>query len=683
MITRRSLVGSGAVSALLAAVAASSAARGSEARRSLDPGTDVSLGLDLSGMDPRVRPGDNFFRYMNGGWLERTAIPPDRSSVGIDQQLEDSAQETIRAILDGHDGGESTDLGKARILYRSYLDEAGLEALGIRPILGTLGAIRALSNPDALAAFMGACHAGLGGSLFQLLIRSDLQNPDRYAVNVQQGGLGMPDRSYYLDPDFAETRDSYRTYVARLLDLVGWETPSAAAGAVLAFETAIAEASWPLSEARDVARSYNPVAVADLAASSSFPWRSFLSAARLGRVETLILGQPSAIRAIADLVGRTSSTTLQAWAAAHFVNEAAAYLSRDFVSAREAFQEGVLTGATVSAPRWRRGIAIVDALMGEAVGKAYVEKALPAATKPGVEAMFETMRAAFSARIDRLGWMSEHGKALARDKLARMGRKVAHTEVWRSYERVTVRPGDLFGSVLSARAADWETRVERLERPVVRGEWFMTPQTPNAAYSVSLNEVLITAAELQAPFFHPAADPAVNYGAIGAIIGHEMAHGFDDDGRRFDAAGRLTAPWGSEDNEAFERESKRLASQLDATEVLPGVFIDGRLTLNEAIADLGGAHVALDAYHLSLRGEAAPMIDGLTGDQRFFLAFAQAWRSKERDSAQRTNLASDSHAPPETRVNGTVRNIDAWYEAFSVRPENALYLPPDQRVRLW
>jgi len=550
-------------------------------------------------------------------------------------------------------------------------------------MLGTMAAIRALRTTEALVGFMGTTYSGLGGSLFELSIRPDLKEPSRYAVSIQQGGLGMPDRAYYFDADFAQTRDRYPTYVSRLLTLVGWETPSSAAAAVLAFETAIAEASWAASDARDLARSYNPVAVADLAASSTFPWRTFLSAAGLGQISSIILGQPSAIRRIAGLVARTSPTTLRAWVAARFVNEAAAYLPGEFVSTQEAFQEGVLTGATTPAPRWRRGIALVETLMGEAVGKAYVANAVPTGTKGAVEAMVETLRAAFSARIQRLGWMSPAGQTLARDKLARMGRKVAYTDMWRSYERVTIRPGDLFGSVLSARAAQWDRQVERLERPVVRGEWFMTPQTPNAAYSVSLNELLVTAAELQAPFFHPAADPAINYGGIGAIIGHEMTHGFDDDGRRFGSDGRMSEPWGAEDAQAFEREAQRLAMQLDGTEALPGIFVDGRLTLNEAIADLGGVHVALDAYHLSLGGQTAPVIDGLTGDQRFFLAFAQAWRWKEREPAFRAGLASDPHAPPKTRVNGTVRNIDAWYDAFSISPEHALYLHPDQRVRLW
>ena len=683
MLNRRTVLGSGAASLWLAAVAAPRTSFGSEATPSLKPGPLAPPGLDLSGMDRRIRPGNDFFRYVNGGWLERTQIPPDRSSVGIDQQLEDGAQEIIRAILDGPDGSGDSNLAKARCLYRSYLDVASIEALGTRPIRGTMASIRALRTPEAFAGFMGASYGGLGGSLFELSIRPDLKDPDRYAVTVQQGGLGMPDRSYYFDADFAETRGRYRTYVSRLLTLIGWEAPARAAAAILAFETAIAEASWPPSDARDLAKGYNPIAVADLAATSTFPWRSFLSAAGLGQVSNVILGQPSAIRTIAGLVGRTSPVTLRAWVAGRFVNEAAAYLSADFVSAQEAFQEGVLTGATTPAPRWRRGIALVDTMLGEAVGKAYVASTVPAGTKVTVEAMVETLRAAFSARVQRLGWMSPAGRALARDKLARMGRKVAYTDAWRSYERVTTQPGDLFGNVLSARAALWNRQVERLERPVVRGEWFITPQTPNAAYSVSLNELLVTAAELQAPFFHPAADPAVNYGGVGAIIGHEMTHGFDDDGRRFDAAGRMSEPWSGEDAQAFEREAQRLATQLNGTEALPGVFIDGHLTLNEAIADLGGAHVALDAYHLSLGGQMAPIIDGLTGDQRFFLAFAQAWRWKEREPAFRAGLASDPHAPPITRVNGTVRNIDAWYEAFSISPGDALYLHPDQRVRLW
>lgn len=683
MLNRRSVVGSGAASLFLAAIAGPRSAGGSEAPRNSEPVGVVPSGLDLSGMDRRVRPGDDFFQYMNGGWLERTEIPADRSSAGIDQELEDGAQEIIRAILEREVAAAGSDLAKAQALYRAYLDEAAIETLGTRPMLGRVAAIRAARDPETLAAIMGASHGGLGGSLFQLTVRPDLREPARYAVGIQQSGLGMPDRAYYLDDDFAEVRANYRTYLSRLLAFAGWDVPLDAAAAVLRFETAVAEASSPLSEARDLAASYNPTDAAQLAGSSAFPWRAFLSAAGLGRVDTVILGQPGAIRAIADLASRTTPATLQAWAAAHFVNEAAPYLSADVAAARDAFEEGVLTGATSAAPRWRRGIALVDGLMGDAVGRVYVDRAVAAGSRTAAEATVEMLRVAFSARIERLSWMSPAGKALARDKLARMGRKIAFPDVWRSYERVTIRPGDLFGSVLSARSADWTRRVERLDGPVVRGEWFMTPQTPNAAYSVTSNEVLVTAAELQAPFFQPSADAAANYGAIGAIIGHEMTHGFDDDGRRFDAAGRLSDPWSPADADAFERESRRLAAQLDRTEALPGVFVDGRLTLNEAMADLGGVHVARDAYHLSLAGQAAPAIDGLTGDQRFFLAFAQAWRWKEREAASRAGLAADSHAPPKVRVNGTVRNVDAWYDAFSVGPDSALYLPPHERVRLW
>jgi putative endopeptidase len=683
MINRRLMISSGAASLWLAAAAAPRMVAAVEAGSAPHGGASAASGLDLSGMDRRVRAGDDFFRFMNGGWLDRTIIPADRSSVGIDQQLEDTAQDVIRAILDAHVGPEQTDLAKAQSLYRLYLDEDKLNALGASPVAGTLAAIRAVSTPEALAAFMGATHRALGGSLFQLSIRPDLRNPERYAVVIQQNGLGLPDRAYYLDGDFAEVRDSYQAYVSRLLTRAGWDAPAEAAAAVLGFETAIAEASWDVSRARDLAKTYNPTEVADLGRSSAFPWMAFLASAGLGRVQRVILGQPDAVRSIADLALRTSPATLRAWAATHVLNEASAYLSSEFAEAREAFQEGVLTGVTDTPPRWRRGLALVDTLMGDAVGKVYVERALEGGTRPAVQAMFETLRTAFSARLDRLEWMSPSGKALAREKLTRMGAKLAYPDAWRSYERVTIRAGDLFGSVLSARAADWDRRVERLDGPTVRGEWFMTPQTPNAAYSVSLNEVLVTAAELQPPFFQPGADAAANYGAIGAIIGHEMTHGFDDDGRSFDAAGRLTRPWNSGDTEAFERESSRLASQLDATEALPGTFLDGRLTLNEAIADLGGAHIAFDAYHLSLGGHAAPVIDGLSGDQRFFLAFAQAWRWKEREAALRSGLASDSHAPPHIRVNGTVRNMDAWYDAFSVGADHALFLPPEQRVRLW
>ena len=640
-------------------------------------------GLDLAGTDGQAQPGDDFFRFVNGTWLDRTPIPAEHSSIGIDQQITNEVQRTVRAILTDSEDAPEPDLAKARELYRSFLDEADLEVLGARPLRPALAAIQGCATADDVAALMGGAKRGLGASIFTLSIRPDAKDPDRYSVSIGQGGLGLPDRSSYLDADFASVRAEYRAYLARLLDLVGWEMPDEAAAAVLAFETALARASWPASAARDFARTYNPAAVADLVRASRFPWRRFLDAAGLGHVTVAVLAQPSAVRRIADLASEEPVATLRAWLAARLVDDAAPCLSSEFVRAHQAFRSGVLTGTLDSVPRWRRGIALVETLMGEAVGRAYVARAVPAGLKADVEAMVELLRRAFAVRIERVGWMSATAKARAEAKLARMGRKIAYPERWRSYAGLSVQRGDLLGNVVAARAWEWDRRLGRLGRAVERDEWVMTPQTADAAYSVSLNEIVLPAAELQPPFFHRAADPAVNFGAVGAIIGHEMTHGFDDDGRRFDAEGRLSDGWSPDDHEGFDREANRLAAQLDRTAVLPGVSVDGRLTLNEAIADLGGASIAFEAYRLSLAGRLPPLLDGLTGDQRFFMAFAQAWRWKERDTALRARLSSDPHPPPAVRVNGTVRNMDAWYEAFGVGPAHALYLEPSARVRLW
>lgn len=646
-------------------------------------GVYAPFGLDLAGSNLTLRPGEDFYRYANGTWLDRTQIPPDRPLVSVDQQIEEAAQDTIRAILEEADGDGSTpDLAKARTLYRSFLDTAGIDSLTFSPIAGELGAIRAASNLHDLAVLMGRTIGGFGGALFDLTIRSDPKGPNSYAVTVRQGGLGLPDRAYYLDHSFLPTREAYRTYLARLLALVGWGEPDLTAMSILAFETAIAEKSWSGRDARDAALTSNPIAVADLS-RGSFPWRTFLAAAGLERSTVVIVGQPSAVAAIGELAGRTPTATLQAWQAVHLIDDAAPFLSSEFVRAHDAFRSGALLGMTETPPRWRQSIALVDTLMGEAVGQAYVERTLPATTKSDVEAMVETLRQAFADRIGRLEWLSQPTRERALDKLARMGRKVAHPDRWRSYATLQMRPGDLFGNVRSARAFEWAGRVDRLDGPVVRDEWFITPQTADAAYSVSLNELVLPGAELQAPFFHPVADPAVNYGGIGAIIGHEMTHGFDDDGRRFDATGQMAEWWSHDESAAFDQTAGRLAAQMGQMKVLPGLFVDGPLTLNEAIADLGGASIALDAYHRSLGGQVAPVIGGLTGDQRFFLAFAQAWRWKAREPVLRRRVAADPHAPPEIRVNATVRNMDAWYTAFGIQPGDAIYLEPSQRVRLW
>ena len=654
----------------------------------LAPPAFGTFGLDLAGRDPSVRPGDDFNAYANGRYLQALTIPSDRAGYGVNYILSEVAENQVHAILEGlarsADGQPAADTAKAAAFYKAYMDEARVEALGARPLQPDLARIRAARTRDDLAVLMGEASLGFQGSIFEPSIDADPKAPDRYAVTVSQGGLGLPDRDYYLKPAFAAKKAAYQAYVARMLALAGWPDPASAARAVAAYETAIAEASWARAERRDPEKTYNPMTVARLQAfAPAFPWARFLKSAEVDHLPQVIVSERTAVPRIAALYARTPVPTLKAWAAFHLVDAAAPYLSEPFVQARFEFRQKTLSGIEAQRDRWKRAVAAIDHAMGEAVGKAYVERYFPPEAKAKIDALVADLKTAMGARIRGLAWMSPATKAEALKKLAKFTTKVGYPARWRDYSALVVREDDLYGDVQRANAFEWRRQVRRLHGPVDRGEWLMTPQTANAYYNPPFNEVVFPAAELQAPFFDPKADPAVNYGGIGSVIGHEITHGFDDEGRKTDGDGRLRNWWTAEDARKFEAAAKVLGAQYDAYEPVPGAHINGRLTMGENIADLGGLLIALDAYHLSLKGRPAPVIDGLTGDQRFFLAFAQGWRDKRRDEAIRQQLVSDPHSPEAFRVNGVVRNLDAWYPAFGVRPGETLYLPPAARARIW
>ena len=440
----------------------------------------------------------------------------------------------------------------------------------------------------------------------------------------------------------------------------------------------------PEIEQRDPEKTYNPMPVAALEKSApGFAWHPFLKAARLGDVKTVVVGEKTALPKIADLFARTPLPTLKAWAAFGLTDSAAAYLSKPFVDARFEFRSKVLQGQPEQRPRWKRAIAVVNGSLGEAVGREYVAHYFPPEAKAKIDALVNDLKAALGARIEKLDWMSPATKKEALVKLSKFHTKIGYPDKWRDYSRLTVSADDLYGDVERSAAFEWDREVRRLNLPVDRTEWQMTPQTVNAYYDSQMNEIVFPAAILQAPYFAAGADPAVNYGSIGAVIGHEMTHGFDDEGRKSDGDGKLRNWWTKDDIAKFDARTKRLGDQYSSYEPLPGAHIKGDLTMGENIADLGGILIALDAYHLSLKGQAAPALDGLSGDQRFFLAFAQSWRDKRRDDALRQQLVADPHSPEAFRVNGVVRNVDDWYAAFAVKPGDKLYLAPDQRARIW
>jgi len=645
-------------------------------------------GVDLSGRNTAVKPGDDFNAYGNGAFLDALKIPPDRTGWGATYMISELSENQVHAILEdlAKTAGPqpTTNPAKAAAFYASFMDEARANALGARPLQADLAKIKAANSREALATLMGEAAVNFQSALFGLYIDADPKAPDRYAVNVVQSGLGLPDRDYYLQPSFAEKKAKYETYVADMLKLVDWPDPAGAAKAVVAYETAIARDSWSRAERRDPEKTYNPMTPAALQGyAPGFPWAAFLKGAEVGGVGQVIVNENTAFPKLAKTFAETPVPTLQAWAAFHLADNAAAYLSEPFVQTRFAFRSKELSGVEAQRERWKRAVAVVDGAMGEAVGQAYVDRYFPPEAKAKIDALVNDLKTALGRRIDGLAWMSAATKAEARKKLANFTTKIGYPDKWKDYSALTVRADDLYGNVERATAWDWRRQVARLDQPVDRSEWYMTPQTVNAYYNPVMNEVVFPAAILQAPYFSTSADPAVNYGAIGAVIGHEITHGFDDEGRKTDGEGRLRNWWTPEDAKKFEDAAKVLGIQYSSYEPVPGAKINGDLTMGENIADLGGLLVALDAYHLSLGGKPAPVIDGLTGDQRFFLAFAQSWRDKRRDEAVRQQLVSDPHSPEAFRVNGVVRNVDAWYAAFDIKPGDKLYLAPGDRARIW
>jgi len=643
-------------------------------------------GLDLSAGDPSVKPGDDFYEYAQGKATATMQIPPDRTRFGSFIVLADLSDARSRQVIEEAAADRQATGEKAKIgaFYRSFMDEATADRLDAAPMRRDLDAIRQAASREDVARLMGLVNLGYGSSFFAPDIETDQKAPTRYAVYLNQAGLGLPDRDYYLQPSFAAQKARYEAYVAQILTMIGWPDAQANAKAIVAMETKIAEVSWTRAERRDDSKTYNPTTVAELEkAAPGFPWRPFLKADELGGVERVVVRENTAFPKIAEVFAQTPVPALKAWLAFSLADNAAPYLSKRFADAHFEFRDKALSGQQEQRPRWKRGVALVGSQMGEAVGKLYVARYFPPESKAKMEQLVSDLRTALKGRIERLDWMSPQTKERALEKLAKFHVKIGNPDKWRDYSALTVSDKDLYGNVERAVAFEWRRQVRRLDKPVDKSEWFMTPQTVNAYYSQTENEIVFPAAILQPPFFDPNADPAVNYGGIGGVIGHEMTHGFDDEGRKSDGDGMLRDWWTAEDSAKFDERAKRLGAEYAAVEVYPGAHINGDLTMGENIADLGGVLLALDAYHASLKGKPAPVIDGLTGDQRLFLAWAQVWRSKSREDYMRRRLVSDPHSPEEARVDIPLRNVDAWYAAFDVKPGDRMYLPPDQRARIW
>lgn len=647
-------------------------------------------GFDLSLFDKAVRPQDDLFRHVNGTWLTKTEIPADRAVYGTFPMLADKAETDVRLLVEGlaaqsgkRAGSTAQQVGD---LYQSFMDEAAVERAGFKPIAPHLAEIAALRNSTELATLLGRLSmTGLPGAVGGY-IEPDAQDPSKNVLYLGQGGTSLPDRDYYLlaEPRFVEIRAKYVAYLEQIFTLLGRPNAATDARAVLALETELAKVQWTNVESRDAVKTYNKYPIARLVQEMpGFDWRAWAVPQGIDRAPEWIIQQPSFFKSFAALVPTTPLDTWKAWMTAQVVTDLGAYLSRPFVDARFDMFARTLTGQQAMRDRWKRGVQLVNGSIGEAVGQLYVEKHFPAAAKTRMQGLIRNLIEAYRQSITDLDWMTPATRKEALAKLAKFTWKIGYPDRWRDYSGVRIVAGDLVGNVERARRFESEYQVAKLSKPVDRNDWLMTPQTVNAYYNPLNNEIVFPAAILQPPFFDLAADDAVNYGAIGAVIGHEIGHGFDDQGRRYDGDGRLRDWWTPADETEFQKRTQALVKQFAAYSPLPGININGELTLGENIGDLGGLSIAYRAYRISLGGRTAATIDGYTGDQRFFMGWAQAWRAKARDAYLQQQVLADPHSWSEFRVTGPVSNVEAFYTAFNVQPGDKLYRAPAERVRIW
>ncbi len=637
------------------------------------------FGLDIAGMDKSVAPGDNFYEYVDGTWAKNTPIPSDKSNYGEFTRLADQSRAQTRDILEQARLDPGSKIGAA---YATYLDTGAIEAKGLGPIKPWLDRIAALPDRAGYSALVAqAARNGISGP-FDISVDQDAKEPTAYAVGLSQSGLGLPDRDYYLKPDFAPQKAAYQAHIATMLTLAGEANAEARAKAIVDFETAIATASWTRVESRDATRTYNKLTVAALDTSApGFGFATFLQAA--GRpVATVIVAQPSAFTGIAKLVAEAPLAMLKDQLLVRSLDGFADVLPTAFDKEHFAFYSKTLSGTPEQQLRWKRAVDFTTNALADDVSKIYVSKYFPPETKAAADRLVANIIAAMNARIDRLTWMSPETKVKAHAKLAAFTPKIGYPSQWHDYAKLTITPGDALGNSLRANQWGFDDDTARLGQPIRRWEWGMTPMTVNAYANFGMVEIVFPASILQPPFFDPHADPAVNYGGIGAVIGHEMSHHFDDQGAKYDLHGQLTDWWTPEDVRHFDALEARLAAQYDAYEPLPGMHVNGKLTLGENSADLAGLNAAYDAYRMTLGGRPAPIIDGFTGDQRFYMGWAQVWRQNIRLEAKKQRLLTDPHSPTEQRAD-IVRNLDAWYAAFKPAATAKLYLPPDQRVKIW
>ncbi|HEY2206370.1 MAG TPA: M13 family metallopeptidase [Pseudonocardia sp.] len=650
-------------------------------------------GLELAGFDRGVRAQDDLFRYADGTWMRNTQVPPDLSEVGsfttLSLRAEDEQRELIQQAAKATSGDDDApaDATERKIgdLYSSFMDTDRLNQLKAAPLQPYFADVDKLTDPASLLRHLGAIQRFGASNPIGLDVSQDSKNANAYITGVGQGGLSLPDRDYYLstDPKQVAIRDQYRAYTAKMLTLAGVPDPQGSAARILDLETKLAQAEWTKVQNRDAVATYNKFTVADATkATGGLDWAAYLDAAGIHQPD-VVVGQPSFFAQLSGLLRTVPMDTWKQYLKWHLVQDNAPYLSDDFVSTRFDFVGRVLGGRQQNRDRWRRAITAVNGAMGEAVGQLYVRRYFTGPAKQRADQLVHHILDSYRTSIDGLDWMSPQTKVAARQKLDKLAVKIGFPDKWKDYSSLDVRHDDLVGNLDRSARLDHQRALDKLGKPVDRTEWFMTPQTVNAYYSPAMNEIVFPAAILQPPFFDAAADDAVNYGAIGGVIGHEISHAFDDQGSKYDGDGNLRDWWSPADAKAFSAKTQALVAQYNAYSPLPAAHVNGQLTLGENIADLSGLTVAHRAYQASLAGRQAPVIDGFSGDQRFFLGFAQLWRTKERDESLRTGLLTDPHSPGEFRADGVVPNVDAFYAAFGVKPGDKLFKAPADRIHIW
>lgn len=678
--TKLALVATASLLALASPVFAQSTVSANEAAVKDGPQLGT-FGFDESGMDKSVDPADDFYLFANGKWAEKVEIPADKSNYGMFTALDDLSKDRVKLLLDAEKDRKGSKAGN---VYASYIDQAAVERKGLKPIQPWLRQVRAIRNKGAFEKLLPTAARNGVGALFGGFVGQDDKNPEIYIFQIFQGGTGLPDRDMYLveNEKFEGIRKAYKDYLGKMLILAGEKNAIARADAIFAMEKKFAEVQWTREDSGDATKTYNKMTLAQLDGLTPGLRMSPILRKLSPKITEVIVGQPSAVTGIAKIYAQTDMGTLKDQMIVNSLSSFADVLPDSVSDTVFAFYGTVLQGTPQREPRWKRGVAFTEATVGDEVGKAYAAKYFPPETKAAMDVLVKNVLGAMGRRIDGLSWMQAQTKVKARQKLANFTTKIGYPDRWKDYTKLKIQRSDLFGNDLRSNQWSFDDNISKLGNPIRRWEWGMLPQTVNAYANFGMNEIVFPAAILQPPFFDPKADPAINYGGIGAVIGHEVSHHFDDQGAKYDETGRLSDWWTESDVKAFEAAGKSLVAQYDKYEVLPGAFVKGEFTLGENIGDLAGLTIAYDAYRTSLDGKEPPVINGMTGDQRFFLGWAQVWRRNYREANLRNRLITDPHSPSAQRV-WVVRNLDKWYDAFQPKRNGKLYLKPEDRVRIW